>query len=75
MLQRVVDRLNLIKNLSVNLLPVTNRFFGETVTVSGLLMAQDVIPAPVSYTHLDVYKRQGTALFAFASAPDYLSRS
>lgn len=45
MLQRVVDRLNLIKELKVNLLPVTNRFFGETVTVSGLLMAQDVIPA------------------------------
>lgn len=44
-LQRVVDRLNRIKDLQVSLLPVTNRFFGETVTVSGLLMAQDVIPA------------------------------
>jgi NifB/MoaA-like Fe-S oxidoreductase len=25
-------------------LPVVNRFFGETVTVSGLLMGQDVVP-------------------------------
>ncbi len=44
-LQRVVDRLNRINNMNATLLPVTNRFFGETVTVSGLLMAQDVIPA------------------------------
>jgi NifB/MoaA-like Fe-S oxidoreductase len=44
-LQKVVDRLNRIENLAVRLLPVVNQFFGATVTVSGLLMAQDVIPA------------------------------
>ena len=44
-LQRVVDRLNRVDRLQVRLLPVVNRFFGETVTVSGLLMGQDVVPA------------------------------
>jgi len=44
-LQRVVDRLNRIENFQVTLLPVINQFFGETVTVSGLLMARDVVAA------------------------------
>jgi NifB/MoaA-like Fe-S oxidoreductase len=44
-LQRMVDRLNRIDGLQVQLLPVVNRFFGETATVSGLLMGQDIIPA------------------------------
>src|SRR5215216_3273010 len=44
-LQRVVDRLNRIENFHVTLLSVINQFFGETVTVSGLLMAQDVVAA------------------------------
>ena len=44
-LQRVVDRLNRIENFHVTLLPVVNQFFGETVTVSGLLMARDVVAA------------------------------
>jgi NifB/MoaA-like Fe-S oxidoreductase len=44
-LQRVIDRLNRIENLHVTLLPVVNQFFGATVTVSGLLMAQDVVAA------------------------------
>lgn len=44
-LQRVVDRLNRIDGLEARLLPVVNQFFGETVTVSGLLMGQDVVPA------------------------------
>jgi NifB/MoaA-like Fe-S oxidoreductase len=44
-LQRVVDRLNRVDGLRASLLPIVNQFFGETVTVSGLLMAQDVIPA------------------------------
>lgn len=43
-MQRIVDRLNRIENLTVQVIPVVNQFFGETVTVSGLLMAQDVIP-------------------------------
>jgi NifB/MoaA-like Fe-S oxidoreductase len=44
-LQRLVDRLNRVADLRVALLPVTNQFFGETVTVSGLLMGQDVVTA------------------------------
>jgi NifB/MoaA-like Fe-S oxidoreductase len=44
-LQRVIDRLNRIENFQVTLLPVVNQFFGETVTVSGLLMARDVVAA------------------------------
>ncbi|HEU5085946.1 MAG TPA: DUF512 domain-containing protein, partial [Roseiflexaceae bacterium] len=44
-LQRLVDRLNRIENLTARLLPVVNQFFGETVTVSGLLMAEDVVAA------------------------------
>ncbi len=42
-LQQVVDRLNRIGNLHARLLPVVNQFFGATVTVSGLLMGQDVV--------------------------------
>jgi len=44
-LRRVVDRLNHIENLHVTLLPIVNQFFGEMVTVSGLLMGQDVVAA------------------------------
>jgi NifB/MoaA-like Fe-S oxidoreductase len=44
-LSRVVERLNKIDDLRVTLLPVVNQFFGETVTVSGLLMGQDVVAA------------------------------
>jgi len=44
-LRRVVDRLNRIENLHATLLPIVNQFFGEMVTVSGLLMGQDVVAA------------------------------
>lgn len=44
-LQRVVDRLNRVENLHAQLLPVTNQFFGDMVTVSGLLTGQDVTAA------------------------------
>lgn len=44
-LQRVVERLNRIENLHVMLLPIVNQFFGDMVTVSGLLMGQDVVAA------------------------------
>ncbi len=45
MMEQVVARLNRIENLTVQVVAVVNQFFGETVTVSGLLTAQDVIPA------------------------------
>lgn len=41
----VAERLTRITGLDVQVLPVVNQFFGETVTVSGLLMGQDVVPA------------------------------
>lgn len=44
-LQRVVERLNQIKGLSVILLPVNNKYFGGGVTVTGLLTGQDIISA------------------------------
>lgn len=44
-LQQLVDRLNQIDGLDAWLLPVVNQFFGATVTVSGLLTGQDVVPA------------------------------
>jgi NifB/MoaA-like Fe-S oxidoreductase len=44
-LRRVVDRLNRIENLHATLLPAVNQFFGETVTVSGLLIGQEVVAA------------------------------
>lgn len=44
-LQSITDRLNQIKGLTAHLEVVQNRFFGETVTVTGLLTAQDIIGA------------------------------
>jgi len=45
MMEQVAARLNKVEGLSAQVVPVVNQFFGETVTVSGLLTAQDVIPA------------------------------
>lgn len=42
-MQGVVDQLNQIDALEVSLVPVINQFFGERVTVSGLLTGQDMI--------------------------------
>ncbi len=44
-LEPVAQRLSQIQNLSVELYPVTNEFFGEMVTVSGLLTGGDVVGA------------------------------
>lgn len=52
----VAARLNTIANLNVHVVEVINTFFGETVTVSGLLTAHDVIQtlhhAPYNYAIL-----------------------
>ncbi|MEI8164849.1 MAG: DUF512 domain-containing protein [Chloroflexales bacterium] len=45
MLAQVAARLSKIAGLTARVVPVPNQFFGDTVTVSGLLTAQDVIPA------------------------------
>jgi len=44
-LQPFVDALNGVRNLTVELLPVANRFFGEDITVTGLLVGQDILHA------------------------------
>ncbi|CCO09024.1 DUF512 domain-containing protein [Desulforamulus hydrothermalis] len=42
-LRQVAERLNQVVNLQVNLAVIKNKFFGETVTVTGLLTARDII--------------------------------
>lgn len=44
-LKPIVDRLNLIEGLNLKLIPVKNEFFGEEVTVTGLLTGRDIINA------------------------------
>lgn len=39
----LADRLNRVHNLSVAVKAIPNRFFGETVTVAGLLTGQDIV--------------------------------
>jgi len=41
----VLPRLQQIGNLSIQLIPVVNQFYGESVTVSGLLTGQDIYHA------------------------------
>ncbi|RRR70959.1 MAG: DUF512 domain-containing protein [Candidatus Viridilinea halotolerans] len=45
LLRTLLPRLQRIDGLTPEVVPVVNHFFGETVTISGLLTAQDVIPA------------------------------
>lgn len=45
LLRLAAARMNAVNGLRVRVHPVKNRFFGETVTVSGLLTGQDVISA------------------------------
>ena len=40
---KVIPVLNRIDNLNVTLYPITNYFFGESVTVTGLLSGKDII--------------------------------
>jgi putative radical SAM enzyme (TIGR03279 family) len=44
-LQKVAEWLRRERALNVDVVPVPNRFFGETVTVAGLLTAEDVVAA------------------------------
>ncbi|MBC7251726.1 MAG: DUF512 domain-containing protein [Anaerolineae bacterium] len=45
LLARVADELAALSGATVKVVPVVNAFFGETVTVSGLLVGRDVIAA------------------------------
>ncbi|MBM7854634.1 putative radical SAM enzyme (TIGR03279 family) [Desulfohalotomaculum tongense] len=42
-IEPVVKRLNKIKGLKVNLYKISNRFFGESVTVAGLITGSDLL--------------------------------
>jgi putative radical SAM enzyme (TIGR03279 family) len=42
-LRMLADRLNEAPNISVDVYPIVNDFFGRTVTVAGLLTGQDVV--------------------------------
>jgi putative radical SAM enzyme (TIGR03279 family) len=46
---RLAADLNTVANLHVDLLPVTNAFFGPLVTVAGLLCGQDILDALASF--------------------------
>ena len=41
--QKVLPRLNQIENMSVNLIPLHNNYFGRSVTVTGLLTGYDIV--------------------------------
>lgn len=43
LMERLMDELAALTGTQVEVLPVVNRFFGSTVTVSGLLTGQDVV--------------------------------
>ena len=53
---------NRIGNLTVNMLPVKNEFFGETVTVTGLLSGKDILKAIKSGSEYDHYIIPGNSL-------------
>jgi putative radical SAM enzyme (TIGR03279 family) len=54
-LRRVIARLNRIRKLQVNPLVVSNRLFGSTVTVTGLLAGKDILRAIRRHPAYDVY--------------------
>ena len=52
--REIVSNLIKIKNLSVQVIPIINTFFGDSITVSGLLVGQDIYNALVKYELGDV---------------------
>lgn len=42
LLEHIVKPLNQIENLEIQLIPLINRFYGPTIEVSGLLVAEDI---------------------------------
>ena len=42
-MRKIAKRLNEIPNLTVEVFPVVNHFFGPTVTVAGLVTGRDII--------------------------------
>ena len=68
-LKEFVERLNKIEGLTVDLFEVENRFFGQTVTVAGLLTGKDILKTIVGRTKAecllvpDVALRESSSLF------------
>lgn len=79
-LKPVIDRLNMIGNLTVDLVAVNNRFFGGRVSVAGLLTYEDLFAAlrdsgtagPLFLPR--VVCREGTDLFLDGGTVSELSR-
>ena len=44
-LQRFADILNRVENLTVNILPIHNRFFEGNINIAGLIVGRDLIDA------------------------------
>ncbi|MCJ2544582.1 TIGR03279 family radical SAM protein [Thermostichus vulcanus] len=53
--QPIVQRMNRIPNLQITLLPIASQFWGQTLTVTGLLTGQDVLRALHSVPNLADY--------------------
>lgn len=49
-LKKFIDRLTEKENLSIDVLPVENKFFGSFITVAGLLTGRDVIKTALDRT-------------------------
>lgn len=52
----IANELNKVENLSVNIEPVKSNFWGDDVTVAGLITGQDIIDklTPVKESHSDI---------------------
>jgi len=53
--QPVVERMNSIPRLQLHLLPIASQFWGQTLTVTGLLTGQDILGALKSVENLASY--------------------
>jgi putative radical SAM enzyme (TIGR03279 family) len=53
--QPVVEQMNRIRGLQLDLLPIASRFWGQTLTVTGLLTGQDILDALKSVENLAAY--------------------
>ncbi len=49
-LKKFIDRLSEKENLSIDVLPVENTFFGSSITVAGLLTGRDIIKTALDRT-------------------------
>lgn len=76
-----IDKLSVLTTLSINLIPVRNRFFGEEVTVSGLVTGVDILEElkglePGTLLLIpDVMLKEGECLFLDDLTLDDLAKS